>query len=595
MAALNITNLDFEGIKQSIKEYLRTTSDFKDFDFDGSNLSTLIDILAYNTYYNGYYLHMVANEMFLDTAVLKESVLARAKELNYVPRSAVSARAVVNLSIQATSGTPATIEVPKGTLFTTSVNGQTFTFSTMDNYQALPVGGNYVVNDVEICEGDRMSYTYDPHNVNDPEKYVIPNDNVDITSLEVKVQTSTDDLSTTTFTRATSIIDITEESNVYFVEPYTGNQYRVVFGDGVLGKALRGGNIVVVDYTITNGTESNGADAFTYSEGIPGAGSVSVTTTSNAAGGLFEESVESIRFNAPRSYSAQERAVTATDYATLIGQQFPHFKSIRAYGGEEETPPQFGKVFVAIRPQAGEVLSQSERNRVITFLKGRSVVGISTEIKDPNYIYIKVDYDFAYDPNKTSRTGGAITDIVQQEITKFSDQDLGKFNTKLRSSRLLRRLEEQDQSILSSTVDFSMIKRLSPRLRVKNSFNINFNNAIYNPDPGHEAHVGHSSVVTSSFFTISGRTVRLVDDGSGNLTVQATKEDGTTEIINRDAGTVDYGTGQVVINKLQIDDIANGFLSIHAKPAKDDIVPATNQILLIDDKDVSVSYTVEQE
>lgn len=595
MAALNITNLDFDGIKQSIKEYLRTTSDFKDFDFDGSNLSTLIDILAYNTYYNGYYLHMVANEMFLDTAVLKESVLARAKELNYVPRSATSARATVSLSIQAASGTPATIEVPKGTLFTTSVNGQTFTFTTMGTYQALPVGGNYIVSDVEICEGDIMSYTYDPHNVSDPEKYVIPNDNVDVTSLAVKVQTSTDDLSTTTFTKATSIIDITEESNVYFIEPYTGNQYRIVFGDGVLGKALRGGNLVIVEYTITNGTESNGADAFTYSEGISGAGSVSVTTTSNAAGGLFEESVESIKFNAPRSYAAQERAVTATDYATLVGQQFPHFKSIRAYGGEEETPPQFGKVFVTIRPQAGEVLSQSERNRVITFLKGRSVVGISTVIKDPNYVYVKVDYNFAYDPNNTSRTGGAITDIIQDEIISFSDNELGKFNTKLRSSRLVRKLEEQDKSILSSTIDFSMIKRLTPRLRTTNSFNINFNNPIYRPDTGHEVHAGHTSSVTSTFFTVGGRQSRLIDDGSGSLTVQATKNDGSTEIINRDAGTVDYDTGEIVISKLQIDDISNGFFSIHAQPAKDDIVPATNQILLIDDKDVSVSYTVEQE
>ncbi len=595
MAALNITNLDFDGIKQSIKEYLRTTSDFKDFDFDGSNLSTLIDILAYNTYYNGYYLHMVANEMFLDTAVLKESVLARAKELNYVPRSATSARAVVNLTIQAASGTPATIEVPKGTLFTTSVNGQTFTFTTMESYQALPVGGNYVANDVELCEGDIMSYTYDPHNVSDPEKYVIPNDNVDVTSLEVKVQTSTDDLSFTTFTKASSIIDITEESNVYFIEPYTGNQYRIVFGDGVLGKALRGGNLVIVDYTITNGTESNGADAFTYSEGISAAGSVSVTTTSNAAGGLFEESVESIKFNAPRSYSAQERAVTATDYATLIGQQFPHFKSIRAYGGEEELPPQFGKVFVTIRPQAGEVLSQSERNRVITFLKGRSVVGISTEIKDPNYVYIKVDYNFAYDPNKTSRTGGAITDIIQDEIVSFSDNDLGKFNTKLRSSRLVRRLEEQDQSILSSTIELSMIKRLTPRLRTTNSFNINYNNPIYRPDTGHETHAGHTSSITSTFFTIGGRQARLVDDGSGNLNVQATKSDGSTEIINRDAGTVDYDTGVVIINKLQIDDFSNGFFSIHARPSNDDITPATNQILLIDDKDVTVSYNVEQE
>ena len=252
-------------------------------------------------------------------------------------------------------------------------------------------------------------------------------------------------------------------------------------------------------------------------------------------------------------------------------------------------------MFVTIRPQAGEVLSQSERNRVVTFLKGRSVVGISTEIKDPNYVYVKVDYNFAYDPNKTSRTGGTITDIIQDEIVSFSDNDLGKFNTKLRSSRLVRRLEEQDQSILSSTIELSMIKRLTPRLRTTNSFNINYNNPIFRPDTGHEVHAGHTSSITSTFFTIGGRQARLVDDGSGSLNVQATKSDGSTEIINRDAGTIDYDTGVVIINKLQIDDISNGFFSIHAKPSNDDITPATNQILLIDDKDVTVSYNVEQE
>ena len=585
---IRITELDFVGIKNNIKDYLSTVTEFKDFDFDGSNLSNLIDILAYNTFYNGYYVNMVANEMFLDTSILRESVLSRAKELNYVPRSATAGYAAVDLQI-AFPGAPTSVTIPKGTTFTAESAGRTFTFATLEATTALPFGSGYKAENVHIFEGELLSFTYQEHDETSPPKYVVPNDNVDINNLDVIVKNSTSDNTITRFNKALTVLGVSSTDPVYYIEGYTGNQYRLVFGDGVFGRKLKTGNIVTVNYCATNGDESNGADVFTYESGITGADSVVVTTKAAVSGGAFEESIESIKFNAPRHYATQDRAVTANDYRLVLASQYPTLKAIKAYGGEEANPPQYGKVFIAIRPSIGETLTSVERSSILSFLKDKSVIGIKPEIVDPNYIYLDFVYSVVFDPDKTTGTIGTITNKVANKIIGFGEENLGKFNGVLRASKLAATIDNLDPAITGSGGSIAVTKRIVPTIGTLNTLIIEFNNALrisFDPtDP----------IVRSTFFTSNGRVGRLIDDGNGMLNFVGAGPDGTEEVVKSNAGTVSYETGHIMINKLLIDDFSGAYLKISATPAIFDISPLNNQILLIDGSDVRVIATPERE
>ena len=585
---IRITELDFVGIKNNIKDYLSTVTEFKDFDFDGSNLSNLIDILAYNTFYNGYYVNMVANEMFLDTSILRESVLSRAKELNYVPRSATAGYAAVDLTI-AFPGSPSSVTIPKGTTFTAESSGRTFTFATLEAATALPFGTSYKAENVHIFEGELLSFTYQEHDETNPPKYVIPNDNVDINNLDIIVKNSTSDNTITRFNKALTVLGVSSTDPVYYLEGYTGNQYRLVFGDGVFGRKLKTGNIVTVNYCATNGDEANGADVFTYESGITGADSVVVTTKAAVSGGAFEESIESIKFNAPRHYATQDRAVTANDYRLILASKFPTLKAIKAYGGEEANPPQYGKVFIAIRPSIGETLTSVEISNILGFLKDKSVIGIKPEIVDPNYIYLDFVYSVVFDPDKTTGTVGTITNKVANKIIEFGEENLGKFNGVLRASKLAATIDNLDPAITGSGGSIAITKRIVPTIGTQNTVRIEFNNALRTSfdetDP----------VVRSTFFTSNGRVGRLIDDGEGMLNFVGAGADGTEEVVNTNAGTVSYETGHIIINKLLIDDFSGAYLKISATPSIFDISPLNNQILLIDGSDVRVIATPERE
>lgn len=585
---IRITELDFVGIKNNIKDYLSTVTEFKDFDFDGSNLSNLIDILAYNTFYNGYYVNMVANEMFLDTSILRESVLSRAKELNYVPRSATAGYATVDLTI-AFPGSPTSVTVPKGTVFTAESSGRTFTFATLEATTALPFGTGYKAENVHIFEGELLSFTYQEHDENNPPKYVIPNDNVDINNLDIIVKNSTSDNTITRYNRALTVLGVSSTDPVYYLEGYTGNQYRLVFGDGVFGRKLKTGNIVTVNYCATNGDEANGADVFTYESGITGADSVVVTTKAAVSGGAFEESIESIKFNAPRHYATQDRAVTANDYRLILASQYPTLKAIKAYGGEEANPPQYGKVFISIRPSIGETLTSVEKSNILSFLKDKSVIGIKPEIVDPNYIYLDFVYSVVFDPDKTTGTVGTITNKVANKIIEFGEENLGKFNGVLRASKLAATIDNLDPAITGSGGSIAVTKRVVPTIGTQNTLIIEFNN------PLRTSFEKTDPVVRSSFFTSNGRIGRLIDDGEGMLNFVGAGPDGTEEVVNSNAGTVSYETGHIMVNKLLIDDFSGAYLKISATPAIFDISPLNNQILLIDGSDVRVIATPERE
>jgi len=590
---------------------------FNDYDFEGSNLSVLIDLLAYNTFYNAYYLNMVGNEMFLDTAVQRESVLSKAKELGYTPKSAVSSKAVVELellyadennAITDPNNLPANITkqynaiseviVPRGTFFTTEVEDRTYTFSTAEAYSATfqntfkTVGSKrypvFKVERVDIFEGELLNFTYPAHNSEFPEKFVIPNENVDIASLEVLVAQDSSSVISEKYARKENLFNLVESSKVFFLQPIVSNQYEIFFGDGIFGKKLETGNIVTVNYRSCDGNRSNGADNFTYSgqnsEALVNVFRVTPTVTTASSGGTFEETIESIKFNAPRHFQTQFRAVTAVDYQNLVTNQFQDFLSVKAFGGEEAEPPQFGKVFLAIRPGSGSFPTDIDKNNVLTYLDDKKIINIRVEVIDPSYTYIGIESDVTYNPDITTFAASELEDFIKDEIVKFGSQTLGKFDNKLRLSKLLKTIDEVDGSINDSTTRFTFNTRLDIRAGQNKAFGIDLNNAIDNTGPGS---------VFSTVFNNKGSSSFIQDDGNGTLQLFRITSTGSNELALSNVGTVNYGTGRIDIAELEYTSFSGSYVTIQARPRDLNITPVREQILLIDRADVVVNAAIE--
>lgn len=617
ISPLNLTELDFDEIKTNLKNFLRDGNLFNDYDFEGSNLSVLIDLLAYNTFYNSYYLNMVGNEMFLDTAVQRESVLSKAKELGYTPKSAVSSKAQVTLTLLYGDDTNAITDadnlpsnivkqynaiseviIPKGTFFTAEVEDRVYTFSTADSYSAAfqntfqTVGDKrypvYTVTGVELFEGELLNFTYPTHNSEFPEKFVIPNDNVDTASLEVLVAQDSSSVISEVYTRKENLFNLTELEKVFFLQPIVGNQYEIFFGDGIFGKKLETGNIVTVNYRACDGNRSNGADAFTYSgqndAPLNNIFRVTSTTTSPSSGGTFEETIESIKFNAPRHFQTQFRAVTAVDYQNLVTNEFQDFLSVKAFGGEEALPPQFGKVFIAVRPGSGTFPTDIDKNNVTTFLKDKKIINIRVEVIDPSYTYIGVETAVTYNPDITTLAASELERFIQDEIVKFGSQTLGKFDNKLRLSRLLRTIDEVDGSINDSTTRFTFNTRLLLKAGETKPFGIDLNNAIENLGPGS---------VTSTVFNNKGASTFIQDDGNGVLQLYKITSTGSNELALSNIGSVDYSTGRIDIDTIEYTSFSGSYVTIKARPRDLNITPVREQILLIDRADVTVNAAIE--
>lgn len=599
---LEIAELDFDQIKTNLKNFLKTTNEFSDYDFEGSNLATLIDLLAYNTYYNSYYLNMVGNEMFLDTAVLRESLLSKTKELNYVPQSAVAASATVNLLVEydGTGTQPALIVIPRNTKFTATVDGKTYSFNTPTSYTAFQVGStaHYSVDNVQLIEGEALTFTYDAHDVTNPTKYVVPNDNVDINQLKVFVQTSGSSLTKDVYNKADNLFGLTSTSKNFFLQPFTGNQYEIVFGDGVFGKALETGNIVSIEYCATDGDEPNGASTFTYAGSISQVESITATTVSNASGGSFEETLESIRFRAPRHYATQFRAVTAADYKSLIEQSHPQLRSVRVFGGEEANPPQYGKVFIAVRPGETETLNEVERAAIVSFLSDKKVVSITPEVIDPDYIYLDFQYEVNYDPAKTSKTASEIEDAVRQKIITFGENNLGKFGQSLRASKFATEIDSTESAILSSTGTFNLAKRIVPLNDKPQSFAFTFANPLRILESRNQPTIFSDQFNIRFPANAQGKSTAafIQDDGAGKLFVYTNAREGAGQVIlQADAGTVDYITGEVKINNVWFVDYQESYgVEIKAFTQSFDVRPFDNQILLVDERNLQVTAIPER-
>jgi len=571
-SAINVTSLNFDNIKESMKTYIASKPEFTDYNFEGSTISMLLDLLAYNTYQNAFYTSMVGNEMFLDSALLRDSVVSRAKMLNYVPRSARGASTTLTVEITPT-GAPDSVTVAKDSEFSATIDGeaykfvtpQAYSFSSTDNYSGT----------ITITEGRPVTHRFTV-NTNSPVRYILPNENVDTTSITVDVQTSSSDASSVRYNLASDITEVQANSAVYFLQEVEDSQYEITFGDDVIGQAPVDGNIVIANYRICNGTDGNGISSFTSPSTLGGYSTFTTIVNAATSGGANNETIESIKFNAPKNYETQNRAVLAEDYKRLILRDNGDVQSISVWGGEENNPPIYGKVYISIKPTIGNTISSQRKTEITTELKKYNVLSIDPEFVDATFLYIRPTVEVRYDSKTTTLTGPQVQTKVLNAITNFESTKLGTFDNKtFRYSQFVKAIDAADSSIVSNLTTIQIEKRFVPSLTNSTTYNVSFSNALHNP------HAGHRYAISSSAFTYRGNTSYFDDDGNGNLRIYYITGSNTRVYTNETAGVVNYRTGLVTINAFLPSAFVGSSLSIFADSADDDVNAIRNQILLI--------------
>jgi len=599
---LDVSELDFDQIKLNLKDYFKGQDYFKDFDFEGSGLNILLDVLALNTHYTGFYANMSINEAFIDSAASRRSVTSIAKHLGYTPRSIQSATAQVNIDFGATRPTINGNNfdyLPTGSAFRATFEGDVFNFITKQPYKLVfnDETSRWEILNVVISEGvlDVQNYIYDSQKSSD-QKFVLNSADIDTSSLVVRVQSSIADATGfgEVWQKNTSFSSIGSDSRVYFIEENKDGIFQIYFGDGILGRGLSGGNYITIQYLKTRGAEANGIGTTdrdtsrTFS--LSGFPQSTVTVTSAASGGSSLETTESVRFNAPKAYQAQQRAVTSNDYETLVSQNYGEADSIYVYGGEDADPPQYGKVFVSIKPSEGTFLTVLEKLDIANnVLKNQNVLGITPEVIDPDYIYLKVSSSVTYDPSQTTLSESGVESLIASRINTYADTRLEKFDKNFYMSGFTGYLDETNSSILANETDIILQKRLTVDLGNQKSYEINFNNELFHPEEAYKP------ILSSESFTIrdaSGVVVTgyLDDDGSGNVRVYKLVND-TKVIVYANIGAINYTTGKVtLINFTPITTSASdAIIKIDVEPNNQNISTIRNMILLIDPDDVSVS------
>ena len=596
---LDISQLDFDGIKDNLKTFLAQQDEFRDYDFEGSGMNVLLDVLAYNTHYLGFNANMLANEMFLDSATQRSSVVSLAKKVGYTPRSASASKATIDVLVN--NGSGASITMARGTQFTTTVDGTAFNFVNNSAVSITPVDGVYKFSNLDIFEGTFLNFKYTVNTSDTEQRFIIPNDNVDTNTLTVKIQNSSSDSTTNTYTLGQGITGLDNTSKVYFLNEVENGRFEVYFGDGVLGKAVEDGNIVILDYVVCNRDAPNGATSFTLSGNIGGFTNVTITTVNNAAGGDSPESIKSIKYNAPRDYTSQDRAVTAEDYKVLVKSLYANAQSVQVYGGEDAATPDYGKVYISIKAKSGSNLTELTKESLVASLKSFAVASVTPVIIDPETTFITLTTTFKYDSNLTTKDASTLATNVLNAISNYNSNTLENFTGMFRYSEALNVIDEADTSILSNITKVKMYKFITPTLNSALKYTISYNNAIYNPHSGHAS--GTGGVVSSSGFKINDDNSTnehfLDDDGEGNIRVYYLS--GTTRIYTSTSfGTINYTSGEIILTSANITSISNvdGAASTRIKvtvtPDSNDIVPVRNQVLSIDTSNSSFSASVDE-
>jgi hypothetical protein len=583
---LDVTDLDFDDIKGNLKTFMRNQSEFTDYDFEGSGMSALLDVLAYNTHYLAMNMNMVANEAFLDTASVRSSVVSHAKTLGYIPNSARAPIANVNVTLNNIGGlTSATI--PAGTIFNTVIDDVNYQFVTVAEHNALTVNGVLSFSNIPIHEGTYVTnrYTVDTDNVD--QKFYVNDENGDTSTLIVDVFDNSSSTVSTTFTQALDNTQVKSDSNVYFLQESVDGKFEVYFGDGVVGKAVEDGNIVILKYVVTNKTEANGASSFTLSGNIGGNTDVAITVNSNAANGAEAESNESIKFKAPKSYAAQDRAVTVNDYKVKVEELYANASSVSAWGGEDNDTPFYGRVYIAIKAASGSTLTDTTKDDIVTQLKKFSVASVTPVIVDPETTNVLLTSTVNYDEKQTTKTSDEIKSLITTAITNYNTNTLQKFDSVLRYSKLLETIDDADTSILSNITTLKLRKSFTPTLSTSTNYTVNFSNALYNPHSGHNTSAG--GILSSTGFKVSGddNVYYFDDDGQGNVRRYYLVGSVRTYTDNT-AGTITYSSGAVAINALTIASIENirgaasSVIELTVTPSSNDIVPVRAQVIDID-------------
>ena len=585
MAKLEISQLDFDNIKANLKRFLSNQNQFKDYDFEGSGMAVLLDLLAYNTHYLSYNVNVAANEMFIDTADLRNSIVSLAKALGYTPNSPRSPIADINVVVNGATG--ATLTMNAGQQFTTTVDGVSYNFVTIGTNTISPIDNVYTFSNLKIYEGTYITYNYTVDTSDVDQRFLIQSANADTNTLSVQIQNSASDTTTNTYTKATSITQLDGDSKVYFLQESEDGKFEVYFGDGVVGKAVEDGNIVILKYVVTNKTEANGASSFALSGNIGGNTDVAITVNSNAANGAEAETNESIKFKAPKSYAAQDRAVTVNDYKVKVEEIYANASSVSAWGGEDNDTPFYGRVYIAIKAASGSTLTDTTKDDIVTQLKKFSVASVTPVIVDPETTNVLLTSTINYDEKQTTKTSDEIKTLITNAVTNYNTNTLQKFDSVLRYSKLLETIDDADTSILSNITTIKLRKSFTPTLNSSTNYTVNFSNALFNPHSGHNTSAG--GILSSTGFKVSGdsNVYFFDDDGAGNVRRYYLVGSVRTYVDNT-AGTITYSSGAVAINALTMASIENirgaasTVIELTVTPSSNDIVPVRAQVIDID-------------
>ena len=590
---IEITDLDFDGVKDNFKTFLSQQSQFSDFNFEGSSMAVLMDLLAYNTHYMAFHANMLANEMFIDTSLTRASAVSHAKALGYMPSSPKASNTTVDVTVSNVPLSQKSLVMPAGTLFSTSIDGTAYNFVTTSDNTATSDTGIFTFSGVPIYEGTRVRYTYTVDSNNLEQRFVIPAANVDTTTLITSVQASSSDVTTEIYTLNTDYTTLDSTTLVYFLQEIEDGKFEVYFGDGVNGKKPIDGNIIILDYVVTSGTTADGASTFTAASTIGGYSDISVLTSGgSASGGGDAETVDSIKFNAPLKYAAQGRAVTPDDYKSIVPSVFTNIKSIQCWGGEDNDPPIYGKVYIAIRPNSGTSLTTTSKNSIVTSLKKYNVASIVPEILDAEILYLVLGVTAKYNSTLTDKSKSDIRALIETTVESFNTNNLQKFDSVFRHSNLLNKIDNTDSSILSSTATIKLKRIITPTLNAITKYTIAFNNAAYHPSESWS-----QTMVESTGFYLDGNTNEqfIEDDGSGKIRTFYLLGGTTKTITNAEAGTINYNTGEVVLTSFNITATTNtnATIDVTIKPNSNDVIPVRQQIVEIDTVATTVTAEVD--
>ena len=576
---LSVSDASFDGIKNNLKNFMKSKTEFQDYDFEGSNLNAMMDVLSYNTYINSFYLNMIGSEMFLDTVQMKDSAVSHAKELNYFPRSRTSAKALVTFTINTGAETPSSVVIPENYMVRAKSDQTYLDFTTDEDIIVYNVNGLYSTGPVYIYEGKIVTEYF---TVETGKKFILQSENIDTNSLKVTVIKSEIDSSNTVYAYSDTILGIDGNSEVFFIQGYKENQYEIIFGDGITGKKLTNGNIVKVKYRSTNAELGNRVSNFSITQKIEGRYDVFVSTNAIAVDGSEREDTESIKFYAPRHFTTQNRTVTKDDYINIIRNQFPQIKTVGVYGGEDAVPPQYGKVIITPIPYGTVPFVSSQLKRAIVSFLSTKTLTTEPLIYDPEYLYLKIVSNVSFNPSLTSKSSTQLISDITHKIKEYDNLYLTEFGNDFRKSKLMAMIDSTDQAIVSNDTAVRMVYKITPVKGISQRYEFSFSNALYRPVQ-YEYKPLEQEVFQSSTFTYIKNNVAytnalIVDDGIGNLNLVYTSN-GIRIILEKNIGTIVYRTGNV---KLDINPYDYTELAFFARPNASDINVNESKFLRID-------------